>query len=374
MKRIPIEQARLLQSIAEHRAEREHRKEFKRKNLLKNNSDEKKVKPPNDYNDWPELLLPEKFSLARNYDEVINAISQVRKAIIGRRLYINFDAIRQIDAAAVLMLAAELEVVKFYHKPSKMATDNSNWSPKVRALVNQMGFLELLAPESKISSHTESTKRKVFVKFKSGNKVIGETVMQIIKNLQGNITVGELSPDLLLHLYAGIVEATINTFHHAHNDDHKYLNDELNRWWISASIDKKTNKIEVVCYDRGATIPITIRNSDKKWKGVQFFWQGLFEQYSDGEIIHAAMELTRTSTNLEERGKGLPELLRLIDENNQGILRIYSGTGMAEFFPIQKKKKPKFSKLSQKMQGTLIEWSIILSNSTKETSQNGIPH
>ena len=373
MKRTPIEQERFLQNIGEQRTKRGHNKTSSKKNQHKNKN--KKVhKPRSYYNRWPQLLLPKKFSLADNYGEVISAISRVRTSI-GKKLYIDFDAIRQVDNTSALMLAAELEAGRFYSMQSEMVAHNSNWDPKVSDLLKEMGFLELLSINSATPSHTVSTKNQVFIKFRSGHKLIGDDPRQLLESMQKYSTTGMLIPiELRMHLCSGIFEAITNTSHHAHNDNYKHLNDKLNRWWISASINMKKDEIKVVCYDRGATIPVTIRNSDKKWKSIQSFWQDLFSQYSDGEIIHAAMELKRTSTHLEERGKGLPELLRLIDQNNQGILRIYSGMGMAEFAPIKEKKKPKISKLPKKMCGTLVEWSIIPSRSTMETSSNGISH
>ena len=355
MKKPPSkEQALFLQKIGEKRTERDRRKPKPKTSFQSN---EETSTSREEYKKWKQLSLPEKFCLD-NYVQTVEAISEVRESIIREKIYINFDTIREIDTATAMMLAAELEVMKITYKVSQMIAHDSHWDPKVRALLVQMGFLELLSAIPEISSHTEPSKNKIFVKFRSGHKLIGDSVVQILENLQKNITAGELSDDLLLHLCVGISEAITNSYQHAYRGDDRNERIKLNRWWISASIDKQTKEIQVVCYDRGATIPKTIKSS-------------LFPILSEDEIIFTTIKEQKSSTKSKNRGKGLSELLHLIDENKQGTLRIYSGKGMVEFKRSRKKgENTDISReLPRKMQGTLVEWSIIpyLSTTTTET-------
>ena len=368
MKRIPIVQAIRVQKIAETRAERKRwrKKKLKRKREMR---DRIARKVRRDSRDLKQLQLPVNFCLADNYKQVVNTINKLRSRA-GTERYINFNALRQVDTAAALMLAAELEVNKIEAGAKKMTAHDSDWNPKVRTLLEQMGFLELLSADSKIPSRTEPSKNQIFLKFRSGHKLIGDDTMQMVESLQKHIAPYKLEPELLLHLYVGIFEAITNTRHHAY----KGGDAEFNRWWISASVNTQTNEIKIVCYDRGETIPKTIQNSREKSKAIQSFLRDIFSRTSDGEIIIAAIKQQTSSTKLSNRGKGLSELLRLIDANQQGVLRIYSGMGMAEFSPsLKTKKEPCVSrKLSQKMRGTLVEWSIIPSHSTMGSFQNDI--
>ena len=357
----PKEQARLREN-AEKRTDREHKK-GKQKQLRQTHN---KIDKVHNYREWAQVVLPDNFCLANNYDRVVNAISNLR-TLAGKKIHINFNSIRQVDTAAALMLAAELEVSKIQYKTSQMMARDSDWDPKVRTLLGQMGFLELLSADSEIPSHTAPSKNQIFIKFRSRHKLIGDDTMQMLDSLQKHIAPYKLEPELLIHLYVGIFEAITNTRHHAYNN--KDGDAELNRWWISASVDTQTNEINIVCYDRGETIPKTIQNSRVKLEAIQSFLRDMLSRPSDGEIIIAAVKQKTSSTNFKNRGKGLSELLRLIDENQQGILRIYSGMGMAEFDrSIKTKKAPCVSyKLSKKMRGTLVEWRITPSHSTTES-------
>ena len=364
MKKPPSKEQESLQESAGKEARSEHKKDKQKQLRPIHNKTDRKAHDP--YREWPKVSLPDNFCLTDNYEQVVIAISEIRTRI-GKKKYINFNTIREMDIAAALMLAAELEVSKIQSKTSQMMAHDSNWDPKVRTLLGQMGFLELLAANSKISPHTEPSKNQIFLKFRSGHKLIGDDTMQMLKNLQKHFAHYDFDPEFLLNLYAGIFEAITNTCHHAYRS--KRQDKELKRWWISASVNTETNEITVVCYDRGATIPKTV-------KPETFFssLRSIFQPSSDGKIILAALENKTTSTNLTNRGKGLSELLRLIDRNNQGLLRIYSGEGLAELRRSAPNEENSniLHKLPRKMRGTLVEWSIIPSRSTMETHQNGI--
>ena len=371
MKKTPLKEQECPQENAEKEARHECEKEKPKQLRPIYNKMDRKAR--NDYKEWAQVLLPDNFCLTDNYDRVVSAISKIR-TLIGKKKYINFNTIREMDIAAALMLAAELEVSKIKSKTSQMMAHDSDWDPKVKILLGQMGFLELLAADSKISSHTKPSKNQIFVKFHSGHKLIGETTKQMVDDLQQHMITGKLAPELRLYLYVGIFEAIVNTHQHAYKN--KGSDAELNRWWISASIDTQTNEIKIVCYDRGETIPKTIQNSREKSIAIKSFLQDTCSRPSDGEVIVAAIKRKTYSTKLNNRGVGLSELLRLIDVNQQGVLRVYSGTGMAEFNRSLKTKKEPcvFHKLSQKMRGTLVEWSITPSLSTMESFQNDITH
>ena len=360
MKKIPPKKQGCPQENAEKEARRECKKETPKQLHPIYNKMSRKAR--DDYKEWAQVLLPDNFCLADNYDRVVSAINNIR-TLIGKKKYINFSSVRQVDTAAALMLAAELEISKIQYKTSQMMAHDSDWDPKVRPLLEQMGFLELLSADSKIPSRTESSKNQIFIKFRSRHKLIGDDTMQILESLQKHIAPHKLEPEFLIHLYVGIFEAITNTRHHAYNN--KDGDAELNRWWISASADTQTNEIKIVCYDRGETIPKTIQNS-----------RNIFSRLSDGEIIIAAVKQKIFSTQSNNRGRGLSELLRLIDTNQQGVLRIYSGMGMAEFkSSLKTEKNPCVShKLSQKMRGTLVEWRITPSHSTMESFQNDITY
>ena len=359
MKKNRTKRALILEKITRRRAKRERRKKEKRERLRHMYRMVRSVRSEREI--WPQLKLPDNFCLADNYEQVVNVINKLR-ARVGKKTYIDFSAIRQVDVAAALMLAAELEVSKIKDGAHQITAHNSDWNPKVKTLLEQMGFLELLSPDSEIPSRTESSKDQIFLKFRSGHKLIGDDTMQMLTNLQKHFVSYEFDPEFLLNLYTGIFEAITNTCHHAYENNGQ--NKELKRWWISASVNTETDEVTVVCYDRGETIPKTVIQET-----LFSFLRSMFEPSYDGKIILATLKNKTTSTNLINRGKGLSELLRLIERNNQGLLRIYGSEGLAELRrPASNEENSNIlHKLPKKMCGTLVKWSIIPSRSTRET-------
>ena len=341
------EQALLLQRNGEKRLERGLRRkqrEFSRVPL---------APAHDDYKDWRQIYLPDDFTLTGNYAKVNRAISHLRNSANQRR-YINFNAIRRVDAAAALMLAAELEVGKISTKTKKMQAHDSAWHPKIRNLFEQMGFMELLSADTEIHQSSDISEGEMFVKFMSGVDMQQEVANKIFRKIQKSFVLGKIDNELGNPMYAGMTEAIINTWHHGY----KRINDrqsELKRWWVSASVNSRTRKISVVCYDRGLTIAKTIRDSEPKMRKI-------LSRFTDPDhkIMHTALEKGWTSTGDPNRGSGLPELVDLIDNNRQGTLTIYSGEGMVRYSGGKNPSDSYFSApLPRRMRGTLVEWSII---------------
>ena len=347
------EQALLLQRNGEKRLERGLRR--KRRKL----SDD--TPPPSShdaYKNWKQVQLPEIFSLSDNYGGVVKEINRLRDSE-GKKRYINFDAIRQVDAAAALMLAAELEVGKIRAKAATMKAHDSDWDPTVRELLWQMGFMDLLNVDAEVPQSPSVSERQVFIKFMSGHDMQKEASKRIFDEIQKSLVSEKMLQELQYSMYPGMTETITNTCHHGYPKPA----DELNRWWTSASVDRKTKKISVVCYDRGKTIPRTIRDTMRYTEaGMQKFFAYFKSSDPDHKIVVDALKYGRSSTRAPNRGRGLPALKRLIDTNRQGTLTIYSREGMARYSVKDGKngENSYFSRpLPRRMLGTLVEWSII---------------
>ena len=351
-KPLPKEDVLLLQRKGEKRRE-QHLRNRKKPDALKLNN---KKQHDNSYRIGEDIHLPEVFDLDHNYKKVINIINCLRGNLEKNEIsYINFNAIRHINTAAALMLAAELEINKIRFNVRKMKAHDSKWDAKIRVLLTQMGFLQLLDAPSEVSLSSGMDNDEVFVEFTSsevGIGLAGEPIIEIIRKVEESVKIGKIPPELQLPLFAGISEAITNSHHHAYEQANK-----LNRWWVSASVNRQTKEIKVICYDRGDTIPTTIRKSEKKMRLIEAIFGD-----PDYKIIGAAMEKKRTSTKKENRGKGLSQLMEFIGKNRQGYLKIYSGSGILTYSLEHKESEiHTFSeKLSPKMCGTLIEWNIIL--------------
>jgi hypothetical protein len=83
---------------------------------------------------------------------------------------------------------------------------------------------------------------------------------------------------------------------------------------------------------------------------------------NDGQMIRAGMEIGRSQTLKINRGKGLNDLRRIIDDAGEGELHIFSGRGCYRYSP---GKVDEVENLKRTVGGTLIKWTIPLSKITK---------
>jgi hypothetical protein len=103
-------------------------------------------------------------------------------------------------------------------------------------------------------------------------------------------------------------------------------------------------------YDQGVGIARTLPKSS--------FWEQIralrFER-TDADLIDAAIEVRRSSTTIQGRGRGLDEIVSYIDAEGRGRLRIVSGNGEVCYMPDQARTR---RTLPARLIGTLIEWQI----------------
>ncbi len=366
----------IIQHNAEKRRERARHVKNKMKAVgythddgSKNKTSKNRVKVKYDPRRGKEVIeLPEQFNLENNFVNVVDKINQVAKCIkMGTDFYIDFDKIKNIGVSATLMLAAELSIYKIVKGMSLsgkgMRAYDSNWDESVRNRLKEMGFFELLNVESQVEKTPKNGgEQEIFIKFTSGTENVkdGTDVQKFITNVKSTLTKGKIPKGLSLHLHAGMSEAINNTVEHAYKGNKE---EEQNRWWISASVNRNNREMKVICYDRGLTISKTIRETETKLKKIKMFLSS-----KDHEIIMATMKHKQSSTKESNRGNGLSSLIGFIEKNGRGVMRVYSGKGMVQYDESRKHDNKGYNSdmLSSKMRGTLIEWSVILNNSNME--------
>lgn len=319
----------------------------------KRQKSQKKTTSSNPYQAQKNTInLPEIFSLSENYLSVIEKIDYIRDHA-DESCYLNFDRVKKVNVAGALMLVAELEIMHTRDDVDyNWKAFDSKWDKEVRDRLKEMGFYDILKVKSETPNIEQQDKHEVFIKFISGVALEGESINKIIKEVQNVFHSGQIVKEIRIPLYNGISETITNTYQHAYSS--AQMAQKIKRWWISASINKKTKEIKVVCYDRGLTIPVTLKNSEAKRS---FFDVEIGS--ADHELIKSAMEVRRTSTKKPSRGHGLTELVHLIEQNKQGTLRVYSGEGMLEYKFDRENLSHISRPLYRKLRGTLVEWNII---------------
>lgn len=299
------------------------------------------------------VVPPSDFSLRTNHDEVAAYFQWLRWLIYEidkyttKRFVVDFSNIKTISPGAGIMLAAELDRWQQTIQRRLRAHKPETWAPATQNFMREMGLFDLLSVGDPTSTTGSAPEDVTYIKYIRGVRTNGEMCAALLDMLSN---VAE-RPAVEHFIYDGLVEALKNVGHHAYVDD-QWCGVQKGTWWICAAFDRPDGTVTACVYDPGVGIPKTLPRSGL-WERVQAVLKA-FGKSDDADMIAAAMEAGRTRTALDERGKGLPIMMRLID-HCPGHLRVVSGSGEAIYTGngTVQKIQHQFS-----IGGTLIEWTV----------------
>lgn len=239
--------------------------------------------------------------------------------------------------------------------------NDSGWSPNVRALLHQLGFYKFVDASGWDNSQELESLDLQFVPFQTGRRVDGTFANQIINALEA--AAGRAPKRQIV--YGGLVEAMMNVHNHAY----KIHRDEVFRrepnWWLAGAYDAGTQTLEFVAYDQGSGIPASIPR-DPTYFGLI---RRLIKGPEEADLIEAAIELGRSSTDRPERGNGMWTICRVAEELDGSTVRILSGRGEVVYSPgsglTKKDHRNPFC-------GTLIQWKLQLPSETTVSAGVGL--
>lgn len=302
------------------------------------------------------LALPSFMSLVHNYEETIAFLEQFRRQIFEDRCptILDFTTLKAISPGAALVLVAEIDRWRRLFDFRPRAKDLDKWLPRIKALLGQMGFFEVLDvsnPPTDFRTLDTLQDGQEFLPFLSSDQVFGEKAIELRQQVEA--ATGESIVDSR-GLYRSATEAMTNVIKHAYINKKRAYPTLQSRWWMSGSIRRDKNRVTVMIFDQGVGIAKTL---PKKfgWELINGFLSSLGLSNGDGSMIRAAMEMGRSQTNLPHRGKGLPDIKKLIDSIGTGRLRIVSGNGCYEYSP---EKGVIVSEVASSLGGTLIQWDF----------------
>ena len=308
--------------------------------------------------------FPAKFDLHTNYEETLALIMELRFLHRPRRSsglngnqsrrwrgLLNLARIEDIDPATGLVLAAELD--SYRRHISGLRSNDDNWHENVRTYFLESGLFELLgiSPQRAHPKPASGPERRV-LKYRKGREPDGEQADRLRRELE-DLCGESFGPRVLVN--NALCEAMTNSHHHAYPEEQSWwpLTPPGN-WWASCAWTPSTETMHMMLYDQGVGIPKTLPRS-KHWASTLPIIDRLDPEHSDAGLIEAALELRRTSTNIEGRGRGLAEMAEWVDRTESGFLRILSGSGRVTYRP---GKVVQRSKLRAPFCGTLVEWEI----------------
>lgn len=326
-----------------------------------------------------EITLPARMDFYANYDTTVQTLTAIRKftdlfSHFGRRGIpskakkigtVCFDKLERISTSAALVLTAEISkwdtsVLK------KLTPQVDGWSDDIYSQFSQLGFFDLFQnkPDKKVAQTKNQDFQFVrYIKGCCGNvqdtKEKREKLKQEVRGL-----VGSTVPKWVI-LHSGISEAVTNVTHHAYPDNSKCQDKS---WYLTGSFDQRTKELKIAFYDQGIGIPKSLPESGIWEKVVAYFAKLSIdkgEQLRHATLIKAAVSIDRTSTDKNDRGKGLQDLIEFIREIGSGYLSIISYKGLFKCTIEKGQEKVKSDSFERPLRGTLIIWSVVLDESTQ---------
>jgi hypothetical protein len=298
--------------------------------------------------------LAESWKLNRslaNYGSARRMGSRVQPIVQNYR---DFTTLQQVTPAVALVLASEYDRVTRAGGYVPRAVDLHRWNPEVKALLDGLGFFELLGVDRRRANLIEGEGWRM-LRFRSGNAADGYIVHELLEELR--------VPDFLddPELYGAIVEALVNTRQHAYPAEHIFPEPHIPNWWLTGFIDERAKRVRISVFDQGLSIPGTLNTWSRYPAYLQRF-KKLFrsepdpsDRSRDGTSIALAMAVGKSSTGWQYRGRGLPIMEAVVDLCRSGTLTIYSRSGQ---YMRKTGARSAYLNRTAEIGGTLIIWDL----------------
>lgn len=314
---------------------------------------------------YKEIRLPPNLDLITGYAETIEVIKDISytSLVEKRPIFLNFDDVKTIKPAALLLLLAETNRCRLIHGSDKV-TGNYPHEARIERMLDGTGFFKLLGVVSRLKKRPKRYPLE-YVEFVSHTDEVKGTVRKFREALLG--TTITLSPKAKSRLYRSLTEAMLNVRHHAYPTGSRKTHPERGRWWLAGHVNRKSRELMIMFCDLGVGIPATL----PKIYPMEIIRAALAilpgVRPNDGQMIQAAMKLGRTRTAEENRGRGLNDLRSLVDQAGSGELHIFSSKGYYCYRPNGEEKVKNYSK---GIGGTLIKWTVPLDAITDWTGND----
>ena len=278
--------------------------------------------------------------------------------------YSDFSYPTYISTAAAVVLAAEFERLSKAYSEVTPTVDLDRWNKDVFRTLYQIGFFEIvgITPQrDDVVIEAGDTRTMQIVSTKNADD-LGK-VDRALQTLGSFINPRGIIPDeILIELLTGLSEAMSNVTNHAYPDDYEPEYPHIGQLWVAATADRSHETLTVVIYDQGVTIPVTYPRIQRLANVGRYLSRTLrrepeFDFQNDGTYIRAAMKHGGSRTDQRHRGKGLPQMVDVIDRSGRGRLSVYSRGGWCVR---DSNGRVKSGAVPFSIGGTLIEWVVEL--------------
>ncbi len=258
-------------------------------------------------------------------------------------ILIDFSGTEQMYADGALLLTAELSRLLHIGSLDLTLRCLPSHDTRVSQVLKQIGVYELLRYRGKIEPKLEDV---IHWCVAQGTGALGERSDDILGRYHGVIP-----EKLSAGLYTGITEAMTNTRHHAYLSPRADGLGKLSRgqeWWMFSQ--ERLGRLHVVFCDLGIGIPNSLpQTKPRLWKEIVRLGRS-----DDGATIAEAVKESRTRTGNPYQGKGLGQLVSVVEETEGGFIQIHSNHGCYTY----RKGRPTIVNYRESILGTLISWSL----------------
>lgn len=258
---------------------------------------------------------------------------------------IDFAPTRRMVSDGTLLMTAELQRLQRLLSSEVRIRCSPPHNVKVAQVLEQIGVYQMLRFRSNVKPRYGDV---VHWKYAHGHGAEGEKYDEILGHYDGVIP-----PELSQGFYLGLTEAMTNAQQHAYLETRQ---DELGErtkvrdWWMFSQL--KDARLTVVFCDLGIGIPNSLpRQQPGMWGRIR---ARLGVGAPEADIIREAIRERRTRTKKHYRGKGLQQLVSVIDNIDDGRLIIYSNHGCYGI----RAQGEYTQNFRDSILGTLITWSV----------------
>lgn len=289
------------------------------------------------------------------HDELVKFLQCLRKESLRQpAVNINFSKTRKVYSTGMLLMLAEIDRTTRATASHCKMTCTYPADDTVEKVFQQVGLLNIFGKPHRLEITAED-KNVINWQYASDVSVNPKSADALMKAIKHKVPKG------YLRLVTGVGEAMDNAVHHAYVEPRgdrlsgHPIADER-RWWVFAEV--LDGWLHVVFCDLGLGIPVTL---PAKW-GEQIVdiirLTSLSPGKRDMRMIRRSLELGRTSTDQDHRGKGLKRNILKAAEELGGKLNVYSNAGVVGVDYQSGAARYTRASFGRSILGTVIQWSI----------------
>lgn len=294
------------------------------------------------------------YDYAYEIDDYFGFLSKLRSST-ENSLCIDMSGVRRMVADACLLFKAELS--RLLETRSIRITAIPPVRDRIKQVLKQTGISDLLNLNIECEPNREDV---VHWKIAEGAaSLVDQTRLESIMDDIERVTGMAAHP-----VYQGIIESMSNCVEHAYKPHPEIKVDmPVNPgWWVFQQV--KNDVLSVVVCDLGIgvrrSLPLTLAGEQGLYKKLMHLCRkakGL-----DNRALLAAMEYGRTSTREVQRGKGMRNAHRVVDELGVGNFVAMSNAGAYVYSrkPSHSVGSSKTLRLRHSIQGTILGWQLPL--------------